>query len=215
MIDQKKHDYFKQIAGKRVERILEDLDAFGNCSSPVTYDYSNQELLPIFAAITEKLAEVRQRLVTHSPHRGIPFRLNPPDSVELDGHRFSRRRLCTAAEATELLNESGPHLTALEPIWNHNRAACGDELCWSVTIPGDTSIDYVLLAVQEGLLYLPYDKLDQQTCEQFYMRNIKLLDREQAQTLLTGLRNTYTRLHGVLSDAMAFGLVHTDSNDSK
>ena len=70
MIDRKKHSYFKQIAGRRVERILEGLEALGNCSSPATYDYDNQELPPIFAAITEKLAETRQRLITHSPYNG-------------------------------------------------------------------------------------------------------------------------------------------------
>ena len=43
MAEQNKHSYFKQIAGKRVERILEALDALGNCSSPVTYAYDNQE----------------------------------------------------------------------------------------------------------------------------------------------------------------------------
>lgn len=30
MTGQNKHNYFKQIAGKRVERILEGLDALGN-----------------------------------------------------------------------------------------------------------------------------------------------------------------------------------------
>ena len=60
MAEQNKHSYFKLIAGKRVERILEALDALGNCSSPVTYAYDNQELPPIFAAIIEKLMETRQ-----------------------------------------------------------------------------------------------------------------------------------------------------------
>ena len=93
MTEQNKHSYFKQIAGKRVERILEALDALGNCSSPATYAYDNQELPSIFAAITEKLMETRQRLIAHSPYNGIPFRLQPPDSLELDGCKISRRQL--------------------------------------------------------------------------------------------------------------------------
>ena len=97
MIDRKKHSYFKQIAGRRVERILEGLEALGNCSSPATYDYDNQELPPIFAAITEKLVETRQRLITHSPYNGIPFRLQPPNMVELDGHAFNVSVKCTTA----------------------------------------------------------------------------------------------------------------------
>ena len=67
MIDGKKHIYFKQIAGRRVERILKGLEALGNCSSPATYDYDNQELPPIFAAITEKLDRKSTRLNSSHP----------------------------------------------------------------------------------------------------------------------------------------------------
>lgn len=132
MIDGKKHSYFKQIAGRRVERILEGLKALGNCSSPATYDYDNRELPPIFAAITEKLVETRQRLITHSPYNGIPFRLRPPNMVELDGHAFDRQQLLTTAEVLALLEENGAHFVSLEPVRDRYQAAFGDELCWPV-----------------------------------------------------------------------------------
>ena len=207
MTNQNKHSYFKQIAGKRVERILEGLDALGNCSSPSTYDYDNQELPPIFAAITEKLVEIRQRLITHSPYNGVPFRLQPPNLVELDGHTFDRQQLLDAAEVMARLEENGYHFVSLEPVRERYKDQFGDELCWSVPVCNGTHIGCVLLAVREGLLCLPYDCMDGDTYEQFAAQDIRLLAKEQALLLLNGVRDTYSRLLNVLADAQAFGLV--------
>lgn len=207
MKEQSKYNYFKQIAGRRVERILEGLDALGNCSSPVTYDYDNQDLLPIFSAITEKLMETRQRLITHSPYNGIPFRLQPPDLVELDGHAFSRQQLLATEEVMDLLERDGYHFVSLEPVRERYQAAFGDELCWPVPVCSGTHPGCVLLAVQEGLLCLPYDCLNGETYEQFSAQDIKLLTKKQVNLLLNGLRDTYIRLLNVLTDAQTFGLI--------
>lgn len=207
MKEQSKYNYFKQIAGRRVERILEGLDALGNCSSPVTYDYDNQDLLPIFSAITEKLMETRQRLITHSPYNGIPFRLQPPDLVELDGHAFSRQQLLATEEVMDLLERDGYHFVSLEPVRERYQAAFGDELCWPVPVCSGTHLGCVLLAVQDGLLCLPYDCLNGETYEQFSAQDIKLLTKKQVNLLLNGLRDTYIRLLNVLTDAQTFGLI--------
>lgn len=207
MTDQNKNSYFKRIAGKRVERILEGLDALGNCSAPATYDYDSQELQPIFAAITEKLTETRQRLITHSTYNGVPFRLQPPNMVELDGHTFDRQRLLATADVLDLLEQNGTHFVSLEPVRKHYQTAFGDELCWPVPVCSGTHPGCVLLAVREGLLCLPYDRLDGETYEQFAAQDIRLLSEEQAQLLLNGLRDTYTQLLNVLADALAFGVV--------
>lgn len=207
MKEQSKYNYFKQIAGRRVERILEGLDALGNCSSPVTYDYDNQDLLPIFSAITEKLMETRQRLITHSPYNGIPFRLQPPDLVELDGHAFSRQQFLATEEVMDLLERDGYHFVSLEPVRERYQAAFGDELCWPVPVCSGTHLGCVLLAVQEGLLCLPYDCLNGETYEQFSAQDIKLLTKKQVNLLLNGLRDTYIRLLNVLTDAQTFGLI--------
>lgn len=45
------------------------------------------------------------------------------------------------------------------------------------------------------------------------MQYIGLLSKEQAQALLNGLRDTYTRLLNVLADAQAFGLVRGDNTE--
>ena len=184
----------------------------GNCSSPATYDYDNQELPPIFAAITEKLAETRQRLITHSPYNGIPFRLQPPNMVELDGHAFNRQQLLATAEVLALLEENGSHFVSLESVRDRYQAAFGDELCWPVPACIGTHLGCILLAVREGLLCLPYDCLDGETYEQFAVQDIRLLSKEQAQLLLNRLRDTYTRLLNVLADAQTFGLVRGDNS---
>ena len=207
MMEQTKHSYFRKIAGKRVERILEGLEALGNCSTPSTYDYDNQELPPIFAAINEKLMETRQRLITHSSYNRIPFRLQPPNLVELDGHTFDRRQLLKTADILDLLEQNGTHFVSLEPVRKRYQTAFGDELCWPVPVCNGTHPGCVLLAVREGLLCLPYDRLDGETYEQFAAQDIRLLSEEQAQLLLNGLRDTYTRLLNVLADALAFGVV--------
>ena len=212
MTEQNKHSYFKRIAGKRVERILEDLDALGNCSSSATYEYNSQELPPIFAAILEKLVETRQRLITHRPYNGIPFRLRPPNMVELDGHAFDRQQLLTTAEVLALLEENGSHFVSLESVRDRYQAAFGDELCWPVPACIGTHLGCILLAVREGLLCLPYDCLDGETYEQFAVQDIRLLSKEQAQLLLNRLRDTYTRLLNVLADAQTFGLVRGDNS---
>ena len=213
MTVQNKHNYFKQIAGRRLDRILEDLDALGNCSSPVTYDYDNQELPPIFAAITKKLMETRQRLITHSPYNGIPFRLQPPDSLELDGCKISRRQLAGMDEVMALLNTGAPTFVSLEPVRNRYEAEFGSELCWTIPVFHDGHSGCVLLPVQEGILYFPYTEVSSETYEQFDLQDMGLLTKGQAQALLEQIRNVYSQLFCLLSDMQAFGLAQGGEGD--
>ena len=206
MSEQNKHQYFKQIAGKRVERILEALDALGNCSASATYAYDDQELPPIFAAITEKLMEARQRLVTHSPYSGLPFRLQPPDLVKLDGSEISRQQLAGMDEVMALLDTGAPAFVSLEPVRERYEAEFGNELCWTFPVFHDGHSGCVLLPVQEGILYLPYTEISSETYEQFDLQGMGLLTKGQAQALLDQIRNVYSQLFCLLSDIQAFGL---------
>lgn len=76
MTPKDKHNYFLKIAGRRRDRILEDLDLLGNCSNSATYLYDPKELEPIFSAIEDKLREVRVRMEARTPYQHIPFRLS-------------------------------------------------------------------------------------------------------------------------------------------
>lgn len=53
MTGQAKYKQFIKIAEKRTQRVLEDLEALGNCSNPATYLYSDHHLRQIFNAIDE------------------------------------------------------------------------------------------------------------------------------------------------------------------
>ena len=75
MTGQAKYKQFIKIAEKRTQRVLEDLEALGNCSNPATYLYSDHHLRQIFNAIDEKLSIVKKRLQARSPYSHIPFRL--------------------------------------------------------------------------------------------------------------------------------------------
>ena len=211
MAEQNKHSYFKRIAGKRVERILEALDALGNCSSPVTYAYDNQELPPILAAITEKLMETRQRLVTHSPYSGIPFRLQPPDSLELDGYKISRRQLASMDEVMALLDTGSPTFVSLEPVRKRYENEFDSELCWTIPVFHDGHSGCILLPVQEGILYFPYTEVSSETYEQFDLQGMGLLTKGQVQALLDRVQDVYSQLFYLLSDIQAFGLAQGES----
>lgn len=84
MTGQAKYKQFIKIAEKRTQRVLEDLEALGNCSNPATYLYSDHHLRQIFNAIDEKLANVKKRLQERSPYSHIPFRLK--DNRGFHGH---------------------------------------------------------------------------------------------------------------------------------
>lgn len=201
-----KHDYFLQIAGKRLDRILESLDALGGCSNPATYAYSTRELLPIFEAVDTKLLEIRQRLVTRSTYSGIPFRLWPPKTVELAGLSIHVADLAKAEEVMALFQENDPNFTSLEPVRAQYDARFGNELCWSFPISYNGYFGCVLLPVQEGILYLPYKGMDRDTYEQFDLQGIDLLTKARLQELLSTFRRSTTELLHVLADIEAFGL---------
>lgn len=211
-VNQDKYQYFRHIAGKRLERTLEDLDSLGNCSSPAVYAYDNEDLPPIFTAIMQKLGEIRQRLVTHSPYSGIPFRLQPPGTVELDGHAIDRRELFGMDEVMALFDEGAPTFTSLEPVREQYGARFGSELCWAYPVFHDGHSGCILLLVQEGVLYLPYTEVSSETYEQFNLQGMKLLTKEQSQVLLNRLWEVYSQLFCLLSDIQAFGLVRGESD---
>lgn len=206
-----KYSYFQQISGRRLDRILEALDALGNCSAPTTYAYTSQDLPPMFEAITKKLIEIRQRLVTHSPYAGIPFRLQPPDAVELDGYAINRQQLAAMAEVMELIETAGANFASLEPVREQYETQFGDELCWNCPIFHDGYSGCILLPVQEGILYFPYKEVSSETYEQFDLQGMGLMTKRQAQALSNALWDTYIHLFGLLSDIQAFGLAQGDS----
>ncbi len=49
-------DRFKDVAGRRVQKVLDDLDSLSKCANKSTYEYSDEEIRKMFKAINEKVA---------------------------------------------------------------------------------------------------------------------------------------------------------------
>ena len=56
-----KRERFVEIAGKRTNRIIDDLHLLGNCSNKNNYEYSDEDVRRMFAAIEEALRESKGR----------------------------------------------------------------------------------------------------------------------------------------------------------
>ena len=48
-------DRFKDVAGRRVQKVLDDLDSLSKCANKSTYEYSDEEVRKMLRAIIEKI----------------------------------------------------------------------------------------------------------------------------------------------------------------
>lgn len=53
-----KRERFEEVAGKRVQAILDKLDLLGNCSSRNNYEYSETDVKKMIQAIKERIRNV-------------------------------------------------------------------------------------------------------------------------------------------------------------
>ena len=57
----KKNEKFRDLATKRVNRVVHDLELVGNLSNRSAYEYSDQEVRLILRAIDDSVAELKRR----------------------------------------------------------------------------------------------------------------------------------------------------------
>lgn len=50
-----KRDRFKNVAGRRVQKILDDMDSLSKCANRSNYDYNNNDIAKMMKAIKEKI----------------------------------------------------------------------------------------------------------------------------------------------------------------
>ena len=50
-----KRDRFKNVAGRRVQKILDDMDSLSKCANRSKYDYNNNDIVKMMKAIKEKI----------------------------------------------------------------------------------------------------------------------------------------------------------------
>jgi predicted solute-binding protein len=59
-----KKDRFKNVAGRRVQKVLDDLESLSKCASRATYDYSEEDVRKMLKAINEKVALLKAAFST-------------------------------------------------------------------------------------------------------------------------------------------------------
>jgi light-regulated signal transduction histidine kinase (bacteriophytochrome) len=50
-----KKERFKNVAGRRVQKVLDDIDSLSKCANRSTYDYTDEEVRKMLKAISEKV----------------------------------------------------------------------------------------------------------------------------------------------------------------
>ncbi len=50
-----KRDRFKNVAGRRVQKVLDDLESLSKCANKSTYEFTDEEVKKMMRAIREKV----------------------------------------------------------------------------------------------------------------------------------------------------------------
>ncbi len=58
---QEKTDRFKRVAGKRTNRIIEQIRLLGNCSNRSNYEYTEEDVKKIFSVIETELRDAKSK----------------------------------------------------------------------------------------------------------------------------------------------------------
>lgn len=107
-------------------------------------------------------------------------------------------KLAPMAEVMGLLKDGERSFTDLEPIRKCYENSFVEEQVWNYPFYDGRHQGGILLPVQEGVLYLPYNYICPDFYEQFELEDIHLLDGVEAQRLQNILDERYTSLIKVL-----------------
>jgi light-regulated signal transduction histidine kinase (bacteriophytochrome) len=61
-----KRDRFITVAGRRVQKVLDDLESLSKCANKSTYEYSDEEVKKMMKAINEKVALLKAAFSANS-----------------------------------------------------------------------------------------------------------------------------------------------------
>jgi len=50
-----KKERFKNVAGRRVQKVLDDIESLSKCANKSTYDYSEEDVTKMLRAVREKV----------------------------------------------------------------------------------------------------------------------------------------------------------------
>lgn len=61
-----KKERFKDVAGRRVQKVLDDLDSLSKCANKNTYEYTDEEIRKMLKAINDKTALLKMAFTASS-----------------------------------------------------------------------------------------------------------------------------------------------------
>jgi len=61
-----KKDRFKNVAGRRVQKVLDDIESLSKCANRSTYEYSDEEVRKMLKAINEKVTLLKAAFTASS-----------------------------------------------------------------------------------------------------------------------------------------------------
>ena len=193
-----KQELFSQLR-KSVEaqqkKILENIQHLADTADAERYWQTGSEIRAGLQTIRELLDTVELRLITSAPAPtdGLNF-----TGIMAIGSPEKSEDLVSMSEVIELLTNGSQRFIDLEPIRKKYEEKFGDEQCWSFPVCDGVHLGAVILPVQEGVLYLPYDNLDSECYEQFVTENACLLEKEKAARMRKLLQDHCTGLSSVL-----------------
>lgn len=84
--DETRRERFVRVATRRVNKILDLLDVLGNCSNPMNYEYTDEQVQQIFDAIRAEVDEVQAKFLPDERKRKKKrFTLESATMAEKDG----------------------------------------------------------------------------------------------------------------------------------
>lgn len=107
-------------------------------------------------------------------------------------------RLASKSEVLALLRAGESSFTDLAPIRRRYEKQFEDEQFWNFPFCDGSHPGGVFLPVQEGVLYLPYDRIYPDCYEQFELEDAHLMDSAEARRLLSILEKRYASLSKAL-----------------
>ena len=67
--EQEKAERFKRVAENRTNKIIDQIRLLGNCSNRSNYEYTEEDVKKIFAAIEVELKEAKQKYQTKAKNK--------------------------------------------------------------------------------------------------------------------------------------------------
>lgn len=61
-----KKERFKNVAGRRVQKVLDDIESLSKCANRSTYDYTDEEVRKMLKAINEKVVLLKAAFSANS-----------------------------------------------------------------------------------------------------------------------------------------------------